>query len=165
MKKTETDSCWFPAERASKDKQTLVLFLLGSCLVAAPFLCNQTLPIEHDYTWMRESASGEWQVISTRRSKPAQESKPDVADERRKGVHHVATIPPELALFFNQPLSLRACRQQDLEMLPGIGPRVASAIIATRQKKGRLTSAEDLLDVPGIGPSLLQRILPLMSFE
>ena len=165
MKKTETDSCWFPTVRASKDKQTLVLFLLGSCLVAAPLLCNQTLPIEHDYTWMQESTSDSWQVIGTRKSEPSQESTSDVVDERWKGVHHAATIPPELALFFNQPLSLRACRQQDLEMLPGIGPRVASAIIATRRKKGRLTSAEDLLDVPGIGPSVLQRILPLISFE
>lgn len=93
------------------------------------------------------------------------ESTFDVTGERGRVLQHPAHIPPELALFFNQPLSLRTCRQADLEILPGIGPRVAAAIIATRQKNGPFAGPEDLLEVPGIGPSILQCIVPLVSFE
>ena len=165
MKKTETDNWWPGIDKACKDKQTLVLFLLGCCLVATPFLCHPELPVRHSYTWAQEPESDSWQIISTMENKPSGESTPDATNEHRQGWQHLKKIPPELALFFNQPLSLRTCRQEDLEILPGIGPRVASAIIATRLKKGHLSSPKDLLDVPGIGPSLLQRILPLVSFE
>lgn len=165
MKKTETDSCWPGIGQAYKDKQTLVLFLLGCWLVATPFLYHPELPVRHSFTWVQKTESDSWQVVSTIESKPSGESTPDAANERRQGWQHLQKIPPELALFFNHPLSLRTCRQEDLEILPGIGPRVASAIIATRLKKGHLSSPKDLLDVPGIGPSLLQRILPLVSFE
>jgi competence protein ComEA len=165
MKKTEPESYWPGIGQACKDKQTLVLFLLGCSLVATPLLYHPDLLVEHGYTWVREPESDSWQVISTIESKPSEESIPDATTEFRQGWQHHQKIPPELALFFNQPLSLRTCRQEDLEMLPGIGPRVASAIIATRQKKRLLSGPDDLLDVPGIGPSLLQRILPLVSFE
>jgi competence ComEA-like helix-hairpin-helix protein len=165
MRKIATDICWQRMDQASKDKQTLVLFLLGFCLVITPLLFSQILPIEQEYTWVQESESNTWQIVSTMRSKLVQEGRLDQTDARQQSLQLLKTIPPALALFFNQPLSLQECRQQDLEMLPGIGPRVASAIIATRQKKGRLSSAEDLLDVPGVGPSVLQRILPLVSFE
>ena len=165
MKKTETDSCWPGIGQAYKDKQTLVLFLLGCWLVTTPLLYHPMLPVEQRYTWVQEPESDSWQVISTNESKSSGESSPEAANERRQGWQLLQKIPPELALFFNQPLSLRTCRQEDLEMLPSIGPRVASAIIVTRQKKGHLSGPGDLLDVPGIGPSLLQRILPLVSFE
>lgn len=165
MRKIETDTYWQSVDRASKDKQTLVLFILGSCLVIMPLLFSQSVPSEQAYSWVQDPERNTWQIVSTRRSEHVQESRLDQIEERQQSLQRLKTIPPELALFFNQPLSLQTCRQRDLEMLPGIGPRVASAIIATRQKKGRLVNAEDLLDVPGIGPSVLQRILPLISFE
>lgn len=68
-------------------------------------------------------------------------------------------------MFFNRPLPLNTCGQADLEMLPGIGPRLASMIMVERHKKGRLTGPDDLLSIPGIGPGNLQRILPLVNFE
>lgn len=49
-------------------------------------------------------------------------------------------------------------------MLPGVGPRLAAAILHNLEKEGQFTSPSDLLDVPGIGPRNLQRILPLVSF-
>lgn len=114
---------------------------------------------------MKRPSSESWQVISTILTNNSQETSLNGANEQWRGSHSLEKVPPELALFFNQPLSLRTCNQEDLEMLPGVGPRIASAIIATRQKIGGFTSPEDLLAVPGIGPSALQRIAPLISFE
>jgi comEA protein len=46
----------------------------------------------------------------------------------------------------------------DLDLLPGIGPEKAKAIIDFRDKNGKFASINDLLYVPGIGQSLLDQI-------
>lgn len=53
----------------------------------------------------------------------------------------------------------------ELERLPGIGPVLASNIIAHRQAHGPFRSPEDLLRVPGIGPAKLSQIRDLIVFE
>lgn len=165
MKKTGIDNPQPGGGQACKDKQTLVLFLLGCCLVVTPLLYRPELPVAQGYTWMKRPTSESWQVISTIRTNNSPNTSLDAANKQWRDSHPLEKVPPELALFFNQPLSLRTCNQEDLEMLPGVGSRIASAIIATRQKIGGFTSPEDLLAVPGIGPSALQRIAPLISFE
>lgn len=162
MRKTEADTYTYYTDCsgidwAYKDKQMLVLFLLGFFLIIAPHLYQPKRPMEHKYSWAQEDGSNHWLIIDP----PIDTS----SQHGQGGLHDPKKIPAELALFFNQPLPLRTCRQEDLEMLPGIGPRKAAAIITRRQKKGHLTVPEDLLDVPGIGPATLQRILPLVSFE
>lgn len=54
---------------------------------------------------------------------------------------------------------LRADRA-DWDRLPGIGPRIAEAILALRAERGGFESPEDLLEVRGIGPVTLERIRP-----
>lgn len=46
----------------------------------------------------------------------------------------------------------------ELATLPGIGPRLASAIIEERRRNGPFRSAEDLQRVHGIGPALVTRL-------
>lgn len=55
-------------------------------------------------------------------------------------------------------ININTATLAELDALPGVGPSTAKAIIDTRQKKGRFTSADDLLDVPGIGPAKLAQI-------
>ena len=45
-----------------------------------------------------------------------------------------------------------------LDRLPGVGPAIASAIVAAREAGAIFASAEDLLAVSGIGPATLDRI-------
>ncbi|MFB2879306.1 DUF655 domain-containing protein [Floridanema aerugineum] len=54
-------------------------------------------------------------------------------------------------------VNLNTATQQELEALPGIGPKLAQEIIKSRQKKP-FTSLEDLDRIPGIGPRLLERL-------
>jgi competence ComEA-like helix-hairpin-helix protein len=54
--------------------------------------------------------------------------------------------------------------QEDLELLPGIGPRLARRIIETRQAEGPFEKPGDLLKVPGIGSRSLTRLTPYLSF-
>jgi competence protein ComEA len=47
---------------------------------------------------------------------------------------------------------------EELTTLPGIGPHLASAIVADRARHGPYRRAEDLLRVRGIGPAVLARL-------
>jgi competence ComEA-like helix-hairpin-helix protein len=55
------------------------------------------------------------------------------------------------------PLDLNAATEEELVLLPGIGPAKARAILERRARKGPYSRVEDLLDVPGIGPKTLAR--------
>lgn len=50
----------------------------------------------------------------------------------------------------------------DWERLPGIGPALASRIVADRAQRGPFRSPEGLLRVRGIGPKTLSRLRPFL---
>lgn len=47
----------------------------------------------------------------------------------------------------------------ELQVLPGVGPSLAAAIVRHRDRMGAFATVEDLLLVPGIGPSTLAGFL------
>ena len=51
------------------------------------------------------------------------------------------------------PIMINRATQRDFECLDGIGPVLASRIVAYRKTNGPFTTVEDLLKVPGIGQS------------
>jgi competence ComEA-like helix-hairpin-helix protein len=57
---------------------------------------------------------------------------------------------PETASF---PLNVNLATEQQLELIPGIGPARASTIVAWIRENGPVSSVEELDDIPGIGPS------------
>lgn len=58
----------------------------------------------------------------------------------------------------------RATAQQ-LDRLPGIGPRTAEAIVREREERGPFRGPDDLTRVRGIGPATVQRILSHLRIE
>jgi competence protein ComEA len=60
-------------------------------------------------------------------------------------------------------LNLNTASVEELDRLPGIGPRTAQAIVDHRLKHGPFRRLEDLLNVPGIGPATLERIRPWVT--
>ena len=67
-------------------------------------------------------------------------------------------------LAAGETLDPNRSEEEDLDRLPGIGPAIAKAIVATRRTRGGFWKAEDLLDVKGIGPGTLEKIRPYLSF-
>jgi competence protein ComEA len=61
-------------------------------------------------------------------------------------------------LSYHLPLSLAAASARDLELIPGIGPKTARALIDYRERAGPVQSIEQLLVVRGIGPKTLEKI-------
>ena len=55
---------------------------------------------------------------------------------------------------------LNTASSEELQSLPGVGPKRAEAILALRTRIGRFRRVEDLLRVKGIGHASLRRLKP-----
>lgn len=60
------------------------------------------------------------------------------------------------------PVDVNRASVRELEVLPGVGPATAAAIVAERERNGPFSSFEDLERVPGIGPSKLAGLVGLV---
>jgi competence protein ComEA len=57
-----------------------------------------------------------------------------------------------------EPVAVNRAGEDVLATLPGIGPRLAAAIVEERQRGGPFRSPDDLRRVRGIGPALVTRL-------
>ena len=60
------------------------------------------------------------------------------------------------------PVDLNRATVDELDVLPGIGPATAAAIVAYREQVGPFAAVDDLLKVQGIGPAKLEAIRALV---
>lgn len=60
-------------------------------------------------------------------------------------------------------LNLNAATPEQLETLPGIGPRAAQRIVEYRTKNGGFKKVEDLMKIQGIGERSFLRLRPLVT--
>jgi len=61
------------------------------------------------------------------------------------------------------PLDLNAATEAQLEALPGIGPSLAQAIVAEREREGGFHTVDDLRRVRGIGDVRFAQLRPLVT--
>jgi competence protein ComEA len=61
------------------------------------------------------------------------------------------------------PVNLNQADVDQLTRLPGVGPAIAAAIVAHRERRGPFASVDALLDVPGIGPAKLEGLRDLAT--
>lgn len=59
-------------------------------------------------------------------------------------------------------VDLNVATADQLDALPGVGPVMAAAIVAWRDKNGRFTAVEQLGEVDGIGPVRLEKLRELV---
>ncbi|AEH44595.1 competence protein ComEA helix-hairpin-helix repeat protein [Thermodesulfatator indicus DSM 15286] len=62
-------------------------------------------------------------------------------------------------------INLNVAGQEELANLPGVGPKIAAAIVEYREKYGPFKSVDELLEIKGIGPKKLEKIRPLVTIE
>jgi len=55
-----------------------------------------------------------------------------------------------------EPVDVNTATVQELQVLQGVGPKKAAAIIAYREKHGSFGTVEELTKVSGIGAKLLE---------
>jgi len=68
-------------------------------------------------------------------------------------------------LLLGIPLDLNSATGEDLQSLPGIGPKLASAIVENRQQEGFFRSLDDLARVRGMGEKTVERLRPWLSVK
>jgi competence ComEA-like helix-hairpin-helix protein len=79
------------------------------------------------------------------------------------GIERSASSRALRALRRGQRIDLNLATAADLELLPGIGPKLAKRVIADRTKNGAYRDVKDLTRVSGIGPVTLSRIEHLLT--
>jgi competence protein ComEA len=63
------------------------------------------------------------------------------------------------------PIDLNAATATQLQQLPGVGPGMAKAIVAFRQKSGPFRRVEDLLAIRGITKERLEKMRPYVNIS
>jgi competence ComEA-like helix-hairpin-helix protein len=76
----------------------------------------------------------------------------------------VYPLPERCRYLLGMPLNVNRAGEKELELLPGIGPRLARRIVEVRESIGRYSSPEDFLGVPGIGGKLVGRMQGRVCF-
>jgi len=61
------------------------------------------------------------------------------------------------------PVNLNTATLEQLDELPGVGPKMAALIVAYRQKNGGFKKVEDLMNVRGIGEKSFLKLRPLIT--
>jgi len=62
-------------------------------------------------------------------------------------------------------IDLNSATVEELDTLPEVGPKLAKAIVAFREKSGPFRRVEELLAVPGISKRRLEKIRPFVYVE
>ena len=74
-----------------------------------------------------------------------------------------AAKPAKAAAAPAGPVNLNTATQAQLETLPGIGAAAAKRIIEYREKNGKFTKIEQLMNVKGIGEKSFLKLKPLIT--
>ncbi|GFN30298.1 ComEA family DNA-binding protein [Paenibacillus xylaniclasticus] len=81
-----------------------------------------------------------------------------IASKASETVSSAQTSPPAA----DGRLDLNRATAEQLDMLPGIGPAKAAAIINDRETSGLFKSVDDLVRVKGIGPAIVEKLRDLV---
>ena len=89
---------------------------------------------------------------------------------KRPAVYDSAALVSDAAVqnsVLSEPgqVDLNAATEQELTMLPGIGPTLAGRIIAYRTQYGRFSAPEQLMDVKGIGQATYDGVKDYLYVE
>lgn len=76
--------------------------------------------------------------------------------------HRLATRPTETV---SVRFDLNHVERSDLEQIPGVGPKLAQAIVEHRGEKGHFQTLDQLRDVKGFGPATFDKVRPFLRVE
>jgi competence protein ComEA len=75
----------------------------------------------------------------------------------------IEVAPPADGTSPTEPVNINLATAEQLDVLPGVGPATAAAIVAHRQQHGPFQSVDQLGDVRGIGPAKLDALRGLVT--
>jgi competence protein ComEA len=72
-------------------------------------------------------------------------------------------IPAFHSITLGIPISINRESEEGLTAIPGIGPKLARAIVMERGKRGGFKSLDEITDVYGIGDKVYENIFPYIT--
>lgn len=76
---------------------------------------------------------------------------------------HLVPMTNSERFLLGIPMPVNSVTQSDLDLIPGVGPHLASRIIAFRNTRGPLQNVAELGQVPGIGEIKFKKISPYLA--
>lgn len=73
-------------------------------------------------------------------------------------VERIIPVTPEQHILTGRKIDINNAPKISLEVLPGIGPRLAERIIAKRDELGGFKRPENIMEVKGIGEAKFKKI-------
>ncbi len=107
------------------------------------------------------SSNKQGRLPCTRTSYPSG-TRVDIRDGRGGVCVYVGEMSAFYKVTFGIPISLNRETAEGLTAIPGIGPKIAGAIVCERTKRGRFSRLNDVLSVPGVGSTLYKRLRPFL---
>jgi competence protein ComEA len=104
-------------------------------------------------------------LAGVRQRSRAERAEPVAPRSAAAATHALAPASPEAlrALRIGQALDLNQVQATDLELLPGIGPKLAQRVVEYRRAHGPFANVQALEQVRGIGPRTLERLHGLLQ--
>ncbi len=115
-----------------------------------------TLERLRPWVCVRNEESGEESEVPVKAAPPVA--------ARSQGKSASAAKPPAKAGKLVGRVNVNQATAEELQALPGIGPKMAQRIVEEREKRP-FKSADDLRRVPGIGPKRLEQLRPYITVE
>ena len=88
---------------------------------------------------------------------------PAVAQQQKAAAGSTRASAAKSTAAPSAPININTATQAQFESLPGIGPKVAQRIVEYRQKNGKFTKVEDLMNVKGIGEKSFLKLKPYLT--
>ncbi len=105
--------------------------------------------------WVRvQTHEAELGIAAERSRSPTKTSSP--AGSPARGGKKIASL--------TEPININRATQEELQRLPGIGPKISQRILDERQK-ALFKSVDDLRRVAGIGPKTMERLRPWIMVD
>jgi hypothetical protein len=81
------------------------------------------------------------------------------------GAAAATNVSPRLSFLLGLPFPINHANEDELTLLPGIGPALAARITEYRESRGVIADHRELRSVRGIGRRLEARLAPYLTFE
>jgi competence protein ComEA len=88
-----------------------------------------------------------------------------LAEKEGQGKVLVQPLDPPTMKILSIPVNINTAGVEDLDILPGVGPKTAQAIVEFRETHGKFSTIEDLLRVKGVGPKKFASLRPHITIQ
>ena len=130
----------------------VILVLMLACIAIGYFLGRATVSPGVAAAVLTERAAPSQESALTA---PAKEEKTEGEPGQREQTEWTPEAEPTEE---DGPVCINTASPEELETLPGIGPKLAERIVAYREENGPFTTVEELCEVSGIGEKVLEKI-------